>query len=264
MDDTTCRAHRERSRYNQGLKRRTYNRILRHCGAYSKQTGGIKRAMRHAHGSVVLELGCSAWADWIDRDDIHPKRLCVINISETELDNGRKLAPASRLTPTFFLMDGHFLAFADNTFDLVYGDAILHHLDLDTALPEIKRVLRPGGRIVFREPLGVNPIAKLVRWLTPAARTSEEQPFRRRELNLLRDHFDCIILPYQFFAVPLGVLSGLLMRNRKNGLTRLAGRLDDALIRRVPQAGIFYRQFTLVGTALGRDQYQSLKERFSP
>ena len=42
------------------------------------------------------------------------------------------------------------LPFPDDSFDLVFGHAILHHLpDLDAAFAEFRRVLRPGGRIAF-------------------------------------------------------------------------------------------------------------------
>ena len=42
------------------------------------------------------------------------------------------------------------LPFADESFDLVLGHAVLHHLpDLDRAFAEFHRLLRPGGRIVF-------------------------------------------------------------------------------------------------------------------
>ncbi len=46
--------------------------------------------------------------------------------------------------------DAERLPFADRSFDLVLGHAILHHLpDLDRAFGEFRRVLRPGGRILF-------------------------------------------------------------------------------------------------------------------
>lgn len=46
--------------------------------------------------------------------------------------------------------DAEALPFADESFDLVLGHAVLHHLpNLRRAFGEFHRVLRPGGRIVF-------------------------------------------------------------------------------------------------------------------
>jgi len=46
--------------------------------------------------------------------------------------------------------DAESLPFAQDTFDLVLGHAVLHHLpNLSRALVEFRRVLRPGGRIAF-------------------------------------------------------------------------------------------------------------------
>jgi SAM-dependent methyltransferase len=46
--------------------------------------------------------------------------------------------------------DAERLPFADASFDLVLGHAVLHHLpNLRRAFAEFHRVLRPGGRIVF-------------------------------------------------------------------------------------------------------------------
>jgi SAM-dependent methyltransferase len=46
--------------------------------------------------------------------------------------------------------DAESLPFRDESFDLVIGHAVLHHLpDLDRAFSEFRRILRPGGRIVF-------------------------------------------------------------------------------------------------------------------
>src|SRR5882757_6732121 len=42
------------------------------------------------------------------------------------------------------------LPFDDESFDLVFGHAVLHHIPhLDRAFAEFRRVLRPGGRVVF-------------------------------------------------------------------------------------------------------------------
>ncbi len=46
--------------------------------------------------------------------------------------------------------DAETLPYPDDTFDLVIGHAVLHHIpDLEQAMSEVLRVLKPGGRFVF-------------------------------------------------------------------------------------------------------------------
>lgn len=56
--------------------------------------------------------------------------------------------------------------YADASFDLVWGQAALHHLahDLDGLCKQVVRVLKPGGRFVFIfEPLGHNLLVAAIR-----------------------------------------------------------------------------------------------------
>jgi len=64
---------------------------------------------------------------------------------EQAVSNGRELG----LDVTGRVADVELLPFDDESFDLVVGHAFLHHIpDVDQALREILRVLRPGGRFV--------------------------------------------------------------------------------------------------------------------
>jgi hypothetical protein len=50
---------------------------------------------------------------------------------------------------------------------------------------EIKRVLKPGGRAIFIEPLAHNPFLRLFRMLTPGRRTPTEQPMTVGQIQRL-------------------------------------------------------------------------------
>lgn len=45
----------------------------------------------------------------------------------------------------------------DGPFDAVIGSSVLHHLDMERALPKIFNLLKPGGRLSFAEPNMLNP-----------------------------------------------------------------------------------------------------------
>ena len=64
----------------------------------------------------------------------------------TLADNAKRLGVDVRTARA----DAEALPFADGSFDLVLGHAVLHHLpNLRRAFSEFHRVLRPGGRILF-------------------------------------------------------------------------------------------------------------------
>src|SRR5438309_219815 len=69
--------------------------------------------------------------------------------------------------------DAERIPYDDDTFDLVIGHAVLHHIpDVDAAMREVLRVLKPGGRFVFAgEPskigdIWARKISQLTWWLT--------------------------------------------------------------------------------------------------
>lgn len=86
-----------------------------------------------------------------------------------------------------YVMDATHMHFEDNSFDIVVGYGILHHiLNYEQTIPEILRVLKPDGRAYFVEPLGINPFINLYRRLTPQSRTVDEKPLSIKDLSLIR------------------------------------------------------------------------------
>jgi ubiquinone/menaquinone biosynthesis C-methylase UbiE len=72
------------------------------------------------------------------------------DISQGMLDELAESARRLGLDVTAVRCDAERLPFPDDSFDLVFGHAVLHHLpDLDAAFREFRRVLRPGGRLAF-------------------------------------------------------------------------------------------------------------------
>jgi ubiquinone/menaquinone biosynthesis C-methylase UbiE len=105
-------------------------------------------------GTRVLELGCGT-GEFTRRLAETGGSLVALDLSPDLLVRARAAVKAS--SAHFLQSDAMELPFRDGSFDVVYGCSILHHLDPATALREVRRVLSPGGRLVFSEPNLLNP-----------------------------------------------------------------------------------------------------------
>lgn len=249
MEDSACR---EKEIYNQqSLKRETYNIVFSYTHAYYDQYihSLTKNIFRYAEGKHVLELGSSSWYRYIYSNNIKPKKITCINISNAELEKGIRLAKSTREITNieFMIMDANNLAFEDRTFDMVFGGAILHHINYFKAIAEIHRVLKKDGQIMFHEPLGINPMGKLVRILTPDARTKDEKPLGYRELHALDDLFKTEYYYEQLLSVPLGMISRYFCKNPRNLLTKYAYYMDRFIDKNIGILRPFYRYVLIHG-----------------
>ena len=78
------------------------------------------------------------------------ERLTATDISPGMLKRLAETAGALGLDASTVQTEAEELPFEDESFDLVFGHAVLHHIPhLDRAFSEFLRVLRPGGAIAF-------------------------------------------------------------------------------------------------------------------
>ena len=139
------------------------------------------RRVELAKGAVVLEYGCAHGGNSIGLSHI-ARRVEGIDISRAAIDAGnREIRRRGIGNVTLSVQNAEAMNFPDDTFDFIFGSGILHHLDYDKAMAELRRVLKPGGVVLFTEPLGHNPAIELYRQLTPRARTADEHPLRKSD-----------------------------------------------------------------------------------
>lgn len=242
------RVLREKQAWNDGIERDSFEELWSHAAYYWDQEvdKNLHETMAAHNGGRFLEIGSATWMSWVNRIGLEPGSLDCINISEAELEHGVTAAEQTRVKPKFHIMDAHSLDFEENSFDVVFGKAILHHLDYAVALDEIKRVLKPGGIMVFMEPLDINPAMRMVRALTPALRTPDEEPIRGKHLALFNERFDVTLFPIQLLSAVASLPSRTLFRTPENGLTRTMFKLDRWLST-VPGIRLWFRSVVIVG-----------------
>jgi ubiquinone/menaquinone biosynthesis C-methylase UbiE len=115
----------------------------------------VKMLSSHLHpGDNVLELGCGT--GYFSRELARTgAQITAIDISPELLKVAQEECSSENVR--FEIQNAYATTFPDETFDSVVGSAVLHHLELEAALREIERVLKPGGSIYFTEPNMMNP-----------------------------------------------------------------------------------------------------------
>lgn len=247
------RALREKEIYDsQTIERGKYENVLRHTRKsyyhdYSKSI--ITKILQFGENKDVLELGAQTWHSWLYHNNIIPSQVTCINISDSELEKGIQWYQKTdgRMHVDFRVMDANDLKFEDESFDMVFGFGILHHLAFSKAINEIHRVLKRNGQIMFYEPLGLNPIAKLVRLMTPKARTRDERPLGKRELCELMKLFDVHFYYEQLFSVIFGIVSPLIFESQKNPLMKFAFSIDRFFDEKIPLVRPYFRNIIMHG-----------------
>jgi ubiquinone/menaquinone biosynthesis C-methylase UbiE len=191
-------------------------------------------------GLSILDYGCGRGDMTLEYLRNGAAKVSAIDISSVYVADGDRKAREEGFAPDryhFQVMDAHQLDFPDNSFDIVAGWSILHHLNPVVAMNEIHRVLKPGGRVLLWEPLADHPMLRLFRWLTPSARTVDELPFTGKAIRQIVGQREwrselgyCGLL-----EAPLAMLTSVILRPYpKNPLMHLA----DAIERWTHERGI--------------------------
>lgn len=133
----------------------------------------------------------------------------------------------------FFTGSAHDISLPDESIDVVFGMAILHHLDLKLAAREVFRVLKPTGRAIFSEPVRNSKFVWFVRNLIPY-QAPDTSPYERPLTDAELEEFARPFSSYKSraFAMPYLNLTKLFTENEM--LLRPIRRFDQKLLKAVP------------------------------
>ncbi len=139
-----------------------------HIGTYLRQEESIFEASRRtvermaaklsdfAAGSTVVDIGAGygGAARYLARENGY--RVFCLNLSGVQNMRNRQMNEKQTLSALIDVVDGNFEAmpFDENLADIVWSqDAILHSGDRFQVFKEVDRILKPGGRFVFTDPM---------------------------------------------------------------------------------------------------------------
>ncbi|NBO31044.1 MAG: class I SAM-dependent methyltransferase [Cyanobacteria bacterium WB6_1B_304] len=149
----------------------------------------ILHHLGNVNGKLLLDLGCGAGENsvYFAKQGAH----CIASdYAPGMVEVALKLAKLNGVEVEGKVINAMAIDFPDNTFDVVYAANLLHHIPEPTlVIQEIYRVLKPGGKLCFWDPLIHNPIINVYRRMATKVRTDDETPLNINLLKFVRSHF---------------------------------------------------------------------------
>ena len=150
----------------------------------------------------VLDFGCGNGVYSEKVIIFNPSKLTAIDISDKAIE----IAKSKNHNKIDFKVENcENTKFNSNSFDIIYGVGILHHLSLNKAVKEAERLLKKDGNLIFIEPLGTNPIINLYRKFTPGSRSADEHPLTFDDIRYFRNLFGKVEIHYYGFLTSIPI-----------------------------------------------------------
>ena len=176
----------------------------------------------------VLDFGCGTGNFTEKVINFNPKKIVAVDISEEAIKKAKNNPSLNRKNIEYRVENCEDLNLNSDSIDVAYGSGILHHLNLNKSLSELKRILKKDGKIIFIEPMATNPIINLYRKLTPNARTSDEHPFRSSDIGLIKSLFVNVEVKYYGFLTLVFFL--FYKKPEKSNLFKILKKMDEIIL----------------------------------
>ena len=182
-----------------------------------------------AKNNIVLDYGCGIGSITEKIAKSQPQKIFGIDISDVSINKAKNNSKGLNLNINYSVDNCESTKFNNETFDLVYGSGILHHLELKVATKEINRILKKNGEMVFLEPLGTNLFINLYRKITPNSRSVDEHPLIDEDFKYLNSLFNSVRINYYGFFT---LLFFLFYRDPKNSwIYKISNKLDNFIFK---------------------------------
>ncbi len=144
-------------------------------------------------GKTVLDLGCGSGENLV----VLVKRgakVIAMDISPELVDLAQQRLANYGLAADLRVGSAYETGLPDESVDVVFSMALLHHLDLPRARAEIRRILRPGGLFIMREPVRLSKTMALLRRAFPDQEdiSDFEHPLTKEELATVTEGFTVV------------------------------------------------------------------------
>lgn len=147
--------------------------------------------LKNLQGKRVLDIGCGDGQNSVILAKLGA-HVTGIDISPKSIELAQKKAEINGVTGSarFICAPLEEAEVQPHSFDVIWGNAILHHLieDLEVVLARLSVWAKPGAIMLFSEPVNFSNTLRRLRFKIPVKTdaTPDERPLEPAELNIIR------------------------------------------------------------------------------
>jgi len=195
----------------------------------------LVRSLGDLAGKRVLEIGCGTGIVSVILAKRGAQHVEAFDISMKSVELAAKRAKANDVADQihFQAMSVYEMDYPENSFDLIVGLNVLHHIKIEDVVDKIYNSLKPGGSAYFLEPFGNALWLERLRLLIPVRVREEDkshyqEKLKYKDVETFRLRFDKVeCTEFHLFSRLDRVVKS---RNLLNGL----GKMDEWLLASLP------------------------------
>jgi SAM-dependent methyltransferase len=196
----------------------------------------------NVHDKIVLDLGCGQGENIVVLL-ARGARVLGIDISPDLIALAERRLRDAALEAALSVDSAYETGLPDEAVDVIFCMALIHHLDIRLVRDEMRRILKPGGVVILKEPIRFSNTYGRLRSLLPAQEdiSDFEHPLTQEELATMTQPFK--VEGTRYFRLPFVPLVFRALHSE----TRVASKTSDWTLRHVPALA---RYATIVVTRL--------------
>lgn len=164
-------------------------------GAFEASTAPENRFIMQRLGEIrgkrVLDLGCGAGEAAV-YFALQGADVVAADISPGMVEAARRLAAMHGVSLTGHVLNAMEPDLPEGSFDIVYAANLLHHTEPAGTLEVMYKLLVPGGRACFWDPLKHNPVINVYRRIASGVRSEDERPLSINIIKTVRSMFSSV------------------------------------------------------------------------
>jgi SAM-dependent methyltransferase len=174
----------------------------------------ISKRLGDIHGKKLLDIGCG-----LGEASVYFASIGAV-VTSTDLSPGMlnatyNLAKINNLKVKKHLSSAEDLKLGNKKFDIIYAGNLLHHVDVEKTILNIKNHLNQDGVFVSWDPLHYNPLINVYRLIASDVRTPDEHPLKFSDIKIIEKNFQNVEKKFfWFFTLIIFIL--MLVFQRKN------------------------------------------------